>query len=103
MPSSAWNERAVERLPCSFVFVRRTREADRDQPLELSRTKPWEECHVEACTVIGILARNGTIHMVDDDGYDSGTMLAANRMELCYSHLSARARIVSCTELTKQP
>jgi hypothetical protein len=54
-------------------------------------------------TVIGILARNGTIHMVDDDGYDSGTMLAANRMELCYRHLSAQARIVSCTELTKQP
>jgi hypothetical protein len=54
-------------------------------------------------TVIGVLSRGGTIYMVDDDGYDSGTMLAANRMELCYRHLSARARIVSCTELTKQP
>jgi hypothetical protein len=53
--------------------------------------------------VIGIVARTGTIYMVDDDGYDSGSMLAANRMELCYRHLSAKARIVSCTELTKQP
>jgi hypothetical protein len=53
--------------------------------------------------VIGMVSRAGTIYMVDDDGYDSGTMLAANRMELCYRHLSARARIVSCTELTKQP
>ena len=54
-------------------------------------------------TVIGVLSRAGTIHMVDDDGYDFGTLLAPNRMELCYRHLSARARIVSCTELTKQP
>jgi hypothetical protein len=53
--------------------------------------------------VIGVLSRAGTIYMVDDDGYDSGTMLAPNRMELCYRHLSARARIVSCTALTKQP
>ena len=54
-------------------------------------------------TIIGVVSRSGTIHMVDDDGHDTGTMLAPNRMELCYRHLSANARIVSCTEFTKQP
>lgn len=53
--------------------------------------------------VIAIVSRAGAIYMVDDDGDDSGTLLAANRMELCYRHRSATARIVSCTELTKQP
>jgi hypothetical protein len=54
-------------------------------------------------TVIGVISRAGTIYMVDDDGYDSGTLLAPNRMELCYLHLSAATRIASCTELIKQP
>ncbi len=54
-------------------------------------------------TVIGVVSRAGTIYMVDDDGYDAGTLLAPNRMELCYLHLSAAARIASCTELIKQP
>ena len=54
-------------------------------------------------TVIAVISRAGTIHMVDDDGYASGTLLAPNRMELCYLHLSAAARVASCTELTKQP
>jgi hypothetical protein len=54
-------------------------------------------------TVIGVLSRAGTIHMVDDDGYDTGTLLAPNRMEICYLHLSRASRIASCTELTKQP
>jgi hypothetical protein len=54
-------------------------------------------------TVIAVISRNGTIHLVDEDGYAAGTMLAPNRMELCYHHLSAAARIASCVELTKQP
>jgi hypothetical protein len=54
-------------------------------------------------TVIGVLSRAGTIHVVDDDGHSSGTLLAPNRMELCYHHLSPASRIASCTELTKQP
>jgi hypothetical protein len=53
--------------------------------------------------VIAVISRNGTIHMVDERGYTAGTMLAPNRMELCYHHLSSAARIASCTELTKQP
>jgi hypothetical protein len=53
-------------------------------------------------TVIGVLSRAGTIYMVDDDGYDAGKMLAPNRMELCYLHLSPTTRVASCTELTKQ-
>ncbi len=54
-------------------------------------------------TVIAVVSRTGTIHMVDEDGYSAGTMLAPNRMELCYHHLSSASRIASCTELTKQP
>ena len=54
-------------------------------------------------TVVAIVSRAGTIYMVDDDGYTSGTLLAPNRMELCYMHLSPASRIASCTELTKQP
>jgi hypothetical protein len=53
-------------------------------------------------TVIAVMARSGTIFMVDDDGYNAGTLLAPNRMELCYLHLSSDSRIASCTELTKQ-
>jgi tRNA pseudouridine-54 N-methylase len=53
-------------------------------------------------TVIAIISRTGNIYMVDDDGYDVATMLAPNRMELCYLHLSSASRIASCTELTKQ-
>ncbi len=53
--------------------------------------------------VIAVISRNGTIHMVDDDGFTTGTMLAPNRMELCYMALSPSTRIASCTEMTKQP
>jgi hypothetical protein len=40
--------------------------------------------------------------MADDDGYNVGTMLAPDRMELCYLHSSSAKRIASCTELTRQ-
>ena len=53
-------------------------------------------------TVIGVVSRSGTILMVDDDGYDVGTLLAPNRLEMCYLHLSAASRVASCTEFTKQ-
>jgi hypothetical protein len=53
-------------------------------------------------TVIAIISRTGTIYMVDDDGHNVATMLAPNRMELCYLHLASASRIASCTELTKQ-
>ena len=53
-------------------------------------------------TVIAVISRGGTIFMVDDDGYSTGTMLAPNRMEICYLHLSSASRIASCTELSKQ-
>ena len=54
-------------------------------------------------TVIAVVSRTGAIYMVDDDGYTVGTMLAPNRMELCYLTQSPKSRIASCTELTKQP
>jgi hypothetical protein len=58
------------------------------------------ERHTE--TVIGVVSRSGTIFMVDDDGYDVATLLAPNRLEMCYLHLSAASRVASCTEFTKQ-
>jgi len=53
--------------------------------------------------VIAVISRSGAIYMVDDDGYSIATMLAPNRMELCYLLQSPASRIASCTELTKQP
>jgi hypothetical protein len=53
--------------------------------------------------VIAVISRNGTIFMADDEGYTNGTLLAPNRMELCYLHVSSAARVASCAELTKQP
>ena len=52
--------------------------------------------------VIGVISRGGAIIVADDEGYTHGTMLAPNRMEWCYLHVSAAARIASCSELTKQ-
>jgi hypothetical protein len=52
--------------------------------------------------VIAVISHDGTIFLVDDDGYTRGQMLAPNRMEVCYMHLSSAVRVASCTELTKQ-
>jgi hypothetical protein len=52
--------------------------------------------------VIAVISRNGTIFMADDEGYTHGTLLAPNRMELCYLHVSSASRVASCAELTKQ-
>lgn len=53
-------------------------------------------------TVVAVVSRAGTIFMADDDGYITGTMLASDRMEICYLHSSSARRIASCTEMTKQ-
>ena len=53
--------------------------------------------------IIAVISHGGTVFMVDDDGYTVGTLLAPNRMELCYMMLSAANRVASCTVLTKQP
>jgi hypothetical protein len=52
--------------------------------------------------IIGVISRSGAIIVADDEGYTRGTMLAPNRMEWCYLHVSSAARIASCSELTKQ-
>jgi hypothetical protein len=54
-------------------------------------------------TVIAVISQSGTIYMVDDDGYVVATMLAPNRLEVCYLLQSSTSRIASCTEFTKQP
>ncbi len=53
--------------------------------------------------IVAVVSRSGTILLVDDDGFSLGTMLAPNRMELCYLQQSPAARIASCAELTKRP
>jgi hypothetical protein len=52
--------------------------------------------------VVAVISRSGTIFLADDEGYTNGTILAPNRMELCYLHVSSASRIASCLELTKQ-
>ncbi len=53
--------------------------------------------------VLAVISRTGTIYLVtDDEGYTAGTMLAPDRMELCYMHVSPASRISSCTEMKKQ-
>ena len=53
--------------------------------------------------IVAVISRNGTILVADDDGYTVGSVLAPNRIELCYLKTGQNARIASCTELTKQP
>jgi hypothetical protein len=53
--------------------------------------------------VIAVISRSGTVLLADTDGFSLGTMLAPDRMELCYLKHSPEARIASCVELTKQP
>ena len=52
--------------------------------------------------VVAVISRNGAIMMADDDGFTVGSVLAPNRIELCYLRATAGARIASCTEMTKQ-
>jgi len=57
--------------------------------------------------VVAIMSRGGTIFLADfladAEGFSNGTMLAPDRMELCYLKHGPDARIASCVELTKQP
>jgi hypothetical protein len=55
-----------------------------------------------ASRVIAVISHNGTILLADNEGHSYGTMLAPNRMELCYLHVSSATRIASCVVLTKQ-
>jgi hypothetical protein len=52
--------------------------------------------------IIAVISQTGVIYMVDEDGWTSGTMLAPNRMELCYMARTAKDRVASCTVMTKQ-
>src|SRR5262245_40541355 len=52
---------------------------------------------------VAVISRSGAIYLVDDDGYTVGTMLAPNRMEVCYMHLSQGTRLASCSEMARQP
>jgi hypothetical protein len=52
--------------------------------------------------VLAVIGRDGSIYMADDDGYTVGTILAPDRIELCYLRSTPEAKVASCTELTKQ-
>jgi hypothetical protein len=52
---------------------------------------------------VAVISRNNSFILVDDDGYTVGSILAPNRLELCYMHLSQATRLASCAEMTKQP
>ena len=54
-------------------------------------------------SIIAVISHAGTIYMVDDDGWTSGTMLAPDKMELCYMARLPTGRVASCTEMTRQP
>src|ERR671912_2481325 len=49
--------------------------------------------------VIAVISQSGTIYMVDDDGYVVATMLAPNRLEVCYLLQSPTSRIASCNRV----
>jgi hypothetical protein len=53
--------------------------------------------------VVAVMSRGGTIFLADAEGFSNGTMLAPDRMEVCYLKHGPDARIASCVELTKQP
>ena len=53
--------------------------------------------------VVAVMSRGGTIFLADAEGFSNGTMLAPDRIELCYLKHGPDARIASCVELTKQP
>jgi hypothetical protein len=52
--------------------------------------------------VVPVVSRSGSIFLADAEGFSHGTMLASDRMELCYLKHSAETRIASCVELAKQ-
>lgn len=53
--------------------------------------------------VVAVVSRSGSIFLADAEGFSRETMLAPDRMELCYLKHSAETRIASCAELAKQP
>ena len=54
-------------------------------------------------SIIGVISRNGAIYFVDPKSYSFGTLLAPDRLEMCYLQTASYGRVASCTELTKQP
>ena len=52
--------------------------------------------------IIGVISRDSRVFAVDSDGYTFGTILAPDRVELCYLQLAAKGRVASCTEFKKQ-
>jgi len=51
---------------------------------------------------VAVIARSGSIYLVDAEGYTHGMLIAPNQMELCYLKQSPDARVASCALLTKQ-
>jgi hypothetical protein len=49
------------------------------------------------------ISRDGKLYFVDINGYSFGTLLAPDRLAMCYLQTAPAERVASCTELTKQP
>jgi hypothetical protein len=54
-------------------------------------------------TVLGVISRTGTIFIVDSEGVGYATLLAPDKLEMCYTMAGAKGNVASCTELVKQP
>jgi hypothetical protein len=53
--------------------------------------------------LIGSLSVDGkTIVMVDDDGMLDGTVVNADRIEVCYRHVNTSSAVVACAPVTRK-
>jgi hypothetical protein len=52
--------------------------------------------------IIGVISRTGTLIYADTDGHGFGTLLAPDRIEMCYVQVTP-GQVASCTEMKKQP
>ncbi|WP_295402247.1 hypothetical protein [uncultured Thiocystis sp.] len=51
--------------------------------------------------VVGVIRRDGTLLMADEDGTYTGTLLG-DTLELCYTQASPAFRLAACRDMVKQ-
>ena len=54
-------------------------------------------------SIVGIINRAGTIQWVDEDGYNTATLIDPNLMEVCYLHTKPLSQVASCIEMQRTP
>jgi hypothetical protein len=45
--------------------------------------------------IVGVLGSDNTVYLADIDGYEAGTLLARNKLELAYVEAGRRTRVAS--------